>query len=657
MCLTPDFHVLKMNAIATHWFTESGQLALLESSGLGTFFSLAAMDQLLQHPELNNNEPQASNAVKPVPLVHLTLPGATEDTRATEHSGAPSATPKTLEMRLQRVPPDGATKENAPDTVLLLGVIRDVSSRVGVERALDAARLSAEEASAAKTDILYSVSHDIRTPLNGALGFLDLLRKTELDTQQLDYVNTVDKSTRSMMSIIEQLLDVARIEAGYLDFDATATDIDKLLQECVQLHQPEADAKKLSLSYRDSGDTAGMLVNVDAARLIQVVNNLLTNAIKFTIDGDIVVQMQMQPGDNNTQRVSISVADTGIGIYPDEMERLFDAYERSQRALTRRAGGVGLGLAISRRIVEGLGGTIEVESTPNVGSTFYVTLELPIPLHTDVATSSASADKPFRASKVIDNPKVLAVDDSDINLSYLVATLSHHDVEVSSALGGQQAIEAVTANPHDLIMLDIHMPAINGFDVLRKIDELYGETRPPVIALTADASNELKSDVDHAGFNDRLFKPVSEQDLLDLLHRFTGLEITPTRKQQQSKPATSTIDRNFGVQMAGNNEKLWHQNLSLFSTQLKEMLTDLSTNTEQSDRDFVAQVSHKIAGTASYLGAAVLTTQAKAVNDCARDPSRADLDAQVRKLVQVSQNFLLLASDILNSPKTPAHHD
>lgn len=662
LCLDADLNVLKMNQIATQWFRESGQLADLEERGLSAFLSSVAVERLMQVLKTDSLSDSGSTIDELSPLVHLSLPtlkttvevesfGATDSKPGSAADNDPDAVaPKTLEMRLQRLALADST-DNGGDAqnYLLLGIARDVSGRVSIERALDAARRSAEEASAAKTDILYSVSHDIRTPLNGALGFLELLRKTELDEQQHDFINTVERSTRSMMSIIDQLLDVARIEAGYLDFNATATDVDELLKNCIQLHQTQADAKNLSLSYRGNSNDSSTLVQVDSARLVQVVNNLITNAIKFTVDGDIDVRLKTESIEAHSLHVEITVSDTGIGIYADEMERLFDAYERSQRALTRRAGGVGLGLAISRRLVKGLGGTIGVESTPNVGSTFTVTLDLPLPLKTTTPSPEAKIDDYFRGPISNKRPRVLAVDDSDINLSYLVAMLSHHGIEVTSALGGQQAIDAVRDDPHDLIVLDIHMPTINGFDVLHKIDEFYGRARPPVVALTADASSELKNDIDHAGFDGKLFKPVSEQDFLDLLRRFTGLEISAVRGESTTKPTTSMIDRAFGVNMAGDNEQLWQQNLALFATQIKEMIGSLQAYANGSDREFVAQVSHRIAGTASYLGVAALTRQARKVNDCARDPQQPDLEPQVRRLVEVSQKFLSLADDILSS--------
>lgn len=654
LCLDQQLQVVKLNRTAKDWFVSSNQFPRLQEHGLSCFLPSIAADRLLKSFGAADVADQAPVVAIESTLIHVTLAdvdqsnsrpdGDLTDIEIEEESGSNA---RTLELRLQRIDTKVRDAADHQDNFLVLGIARDVTSRIGIERALDGARRAAEQASAAKTDILYSVSHDIRTPLNGALGFLELLRKTKLDSQQLEYVRTVDRSTRSLMDIIDQLLDMARIEAGYLDFEPTSTDVDKLLIQCVELHQLQARAKQLNLTYKRHGTKTDCQVQVDSARLAQVVNNLITNAIKFTGEGSVSVDMSATTKDRHTRHIEIKVTDTGIGIYPDEMEKLFDAYQRSQRAQTRRAGGVGLGLAISRRLVSGLGGNIDVQSQPNQGSVFKVSIDLPVPL--EYSPPAQPVRRPQSRGEVSSSrrPKILVVDDNDINLSYIVTMLGHHDVEVIAAGGGEQAINELKETRPDLVILDIHMPVANGFDVFYKINEIYGSTRPPVIALTADASKELRADIDYAGFDDQLFKPASEHDFLNILQQFTGLQISQTLSDPPEHEPMSVIDRTFGIHMAGDNEQLWLQNLALFSDQLRDIVSSLDQTELEFSQSFVADISHRIAGTASYLGAGELTRQARFVQDCSRDPDHTNLSAEVRQLVSVSETFLQTASELV----------
>lgn|GEM_PF-3245721 len=656
--LDRELKVLALNSIATGWFRTTGQLGELKSEGLGIFLSDASLRKLRRH--FSHGLPEEPNDC---PLVQLRVPSSVSD--AGNSANRARNDDLTLEIRLQRIDHDDGNGYG------LLGVARDVTGRVSVERALDAARQAAEETSAAKTDILYSVSHDIRTPVNGALGFIELLRKTDLANTQLEYVDTVERSIRSMIEIIDQLLEMARIESGYLDFHPTPVHITELLQNCIQLHQLDADAKSLKLTFRNETNEADAFVQVDAARFNQIINNLLTNAIKFTKTGGIEVRLNISANTRNSRKVEIRVIDTGIGIYPDELERLFKAYEKSQRAVTRRAGGIGLGLAISRRLAEGMGGHIAVESKPNEGSTFKVSLPLLIPvdniaqtIYTDNGASgngpptdrtTAYGNTRSNPTAGVGSPLVLAVDDSDINLTYVTTLLQLHDVRVLSAISGQRAIDLLDQHKPDLILLDIHMPAINGFDVFEACVQRYGKRRPPVVALTADASRELTSDIKHAGFDEVIFKPATEQDFLGVLRRHVGLDIrtAPASSVPADEPgAKSDIDTAFGISMAGGNESLWQQNMAMFSDQLKDMIQSLEQPDIESDRIRVSDISHRIAGTASYLGAGELTHQARKVQDFARRPTDQPLKQPIEELIHVSRNFLSTADTIVRKRST-----
>jgi PAS domain S-box-containing protein len=387
----------------------------------------------------------------------------------------------------------------------IVDVVRDISARKEAETALVQARQEAEAASRTKSEFLANMSHELRTPLTSILGFSHLIGRggglSEADRSHLDLIRSAGET---LLAVVNDILDFSKIEAGALQLTTETFPVAELGRGVVALLGAQADAKDLRLTC----DTPeGIYLSGDAARLRQVLLNLVSNAVKFTERGEVAVNLNVEP-DGDRAWLSVEVRDTGVGLDPAQIDRMFDRFTQADGSVSRRYGGTGLGLSISRRLVEMMGGEIGAESDGRTGSTFRFRVPLSAvesPAETRAPQSPAAPDRRLR---------VLLAEDNAANRALIAALTAQLDIELHMVENGAQAVSAIQSEDYDLVLMDMQMPVMDGPSASRAIRGLSGPaSRTPIVALTANVLPEQIEQCRASGMEGHVAKPVDPRTL------------------------------------------------------------------------------------------------------------------------------------------------
>lgn len=362
-----------------------------------------------------------------------------------------------------------------------------------------AQRQSAKAASQAKSDFLANISHEVRAPLNGVVGMTTLALKTPVTPLQREYLQTASSSAECVLNLVNDLLDLSQVETGAFQLDPVEVSLEDLFRNTIRWFQEKAGEKSVDLRLEWS-NTLPALVRVDPLRVKQVLTNLVSNAVKFTHDGEIVVRVEQ----TTDHLIRVSVQDTGIGILAEQLDRIFDPFQQAGGHIARSYGGTGLGLAICKQIVELLGGEIEVVSQPDKGSIFTFSFLAP------EIKVSAQASQENRLG-------VLVVDDGPINRKLAKSILDGFGYGVQTAIDGVQALEILQRDTFDLVLLDLQMPEVDGFEVARTMRNRGDHT--PIIAMTGSALSQDQKKCRTAGMNEHICKPIDERRLKAAIRR------------------------------------------------------------------------------------------------------------------------------------------
>ncbi len=528
---------------------------------------------------------------------------------------------------------------------------------------LKQAQEAALAASRAKTQFLSHMSHEIRTPMNAILGMLALLRGTPLDGRQGDYVGKAERAARSLLGILNDILDLSKIEAGKLQLDPVPFRFDVLLQDLQSILAGAAGGKPVQLRFDLDPQVPAVLVG-DDMRLRQVLVNLGGNAVKFTPAGEVAVSVRLAGASAGQVRVAIEVRDTGIGIAADDQHRIFDDFSQANAATTRAYGGTGLGLGICRRLVAMMGGELALESAPGQGSRFHFELELPVARADDLPglprIPAAPQPAPGGAAQPLAGLRLLVVEDNPVNQQVAQELLTGQGAEVVLAGDGAEGVRLFAqARPRfDAVLMDLQMPVLDGYGATREIRVGLGDRDTPIVAMTANAMADDRERCLEAGMDDHLPKPFDLAELVAVLARHVrrppagaGAAVPaqdpaatpPAATAARAAPGEAWWDRETALARLGGDAGLLARMLPVYSANLRKLGTQLlAVRGSPPGAPEPARLFHTLKGTGATMGADLLAARAAAAERDLRQDPRADA-AALAVPVSLALNATLLA--------------
>jgi CheY-like chemotaxis protein len=449
---------------------------------------------------------------------------------------------------------------------------------------MEATRLS-QALARTKENFLASMSHEIRTPMNAILGMSTQLSKTTLTGQQQFYLDTIHSAADNLLVVINDILDLSKIEAGKLSLENIGFRIGPAVHRAMVVLSHKAEEKGLLFTNSLLDASIHSVLVGDPYRLNQILLNLISNAIKFTDKGSVDLRVFLEKDESSSQLVCFEVTDTGIGMDEDFMKNLFDKFSQEFDSTTRKYGGTGLGMSICKELIDLMGGSIAVSSAKGSGT--IVSFRIPL-------VKGTEADLPVQEAAVIHadllrGKKILVTDDNDMNRLVASTVLRSHGAEVVEAASGYEAVECLSARHIDVVLMDIQMPGISGLEATRLIRE--NGIGVPIIAMTANAFKGESEKCINAGMNDYLPKPFREQDLITVLCRWL---VAGSPGAGIAKPYKRKYDLSLLREISRGNESFVSKMVQLFCQQAPEMVQQMKAAFQQGDMSDIEALAHKL---------------------------------------------------------------
>jgi PAS domain S-box-containing protein len=480
---------------------------------------------------------------------------------------------------------------------------RDITERKRNEQALhetnaalESAKLAAEKANLAKSDFLSSMSHELRTPMNSILGMAEVLSETELTPDQRRYLETFQRAGSNLLAIINDILDLSKVESGHANLETIPFDLHEVIERAVELIRLKADEKGIEVTSEMAAATPRYLKG-DPTRLRQIILNLLGNSLKFTEKGHLTVRIKVETQSEDAATLRFAIEDTGIGIPADKLNKIFESFSQADDSTTRHYGGTGLGLSISKKFVELMGGRIWAESIIGQGSTFFFTAGFPI------AAMTQDVPSPSVQQKKLQPCRILLADDSDDNRFLISAYLRDSPVSLDFAENGEVALQKLTSTEYDLVLMDVHMPVLDGFAATRKFREYerQHDRQPlPILALTADAFEDSVDRSLSSGCSAHLTKPIRRSTLLDAIAKY-------------AKPSRNTD------QVAVQIDLSISEIVPNFLANIRENLAAIVRAVEAGELQTARTVGHNMKGTGTAYGFPLITDLGAQIEQAATD--------------------------------------
>ncbi len=461
----------------------------------------------------------------------------------------------------------------------------DIHEQKELEKQLILSREQAERLAKTKETFLANMSHEIRTPMNALIGMSNQLAKTTLSSDQQFCLNTIQTAAENLLVIINDILDLTKIEAGKLNLESIGFDLYKVIMNSSQVFQHKAEEKGLTLVNSSfSADISPILIG-DPYRINQILLNLLSNAIKFTEQGSVTVRVMLLEDKEQSQIIQISVSDTGVGMDPGYLDKLFEKFTQEYESISRKYGGTGLGMSICKDLVELMHGHIQVDSTKGKGTTVAFTVDFPKGTAADLPQKLRLEGSPA----ILKDKVILVVDDNDLNRLVAERVLLSYGCIILQAENGLEALNIIQGQVVDLVLMDVQMPKMNGYEATQRIRKDYNLDLP-IIALTANAIKGENEKCFSAGMNDYVAKPFVEHEFIATIIRWLNRQENTEVKKQT--PVTYDLTKLRDI--SAGDDDFMHKMLNIFLLQADETIRLLGEALQDEDQDAIQRLAHKI---------------------------------------------------------------
>ena len=491
----------------------------------------------------------------------------------------------------------------------IMGIANDITEFRTSEKELKQHLDEANELRQAKEQFLANMSHEIRTPIHGIMSLSNLLLKSQLNPEQLTYLNAIKKSADNLLVIINDILDISKMDAEKMTFESTVFSVQEITGTCWELFRGKAEEKGITL-IKTIDECLPEYIKGDPTRLSQIINNLVNNAIKFTHEGNVEISVRLTETNEKCSMITFCVKDTGIGIAQNKLSTIFDMFTQAGDDITRKYGGTGLGLSIARKLVELQGGIIKVESTLGVGTKFCFSIPFDNPDPAELEALHRQSEEP--ESKIDTNLRILVVEDNDINRLVINRIMKDWGVKIINAVNGLDALEKIKEHDIDVVLLDIEMPEMNGYQCIREIRQSLPAPKNaiPVMAMTAHANVKERDKCINLGMNDYISKPFDPLDLKQKIAALSRKDLTQEavvldmEKAEEVEPALIPKLTNLAYlkELSDGNESFFTDFISLFLKNTPESMHELGNAITAKQWDRVRQAAHKMKPSFNYLG-------------------------------------------------------
>ncbi|MEJ8802245.1 PAS domain S-box protein [Pontibacter sp. H249] len=540
------------------------------------------------------------------------------------------------------------------NAIAMEGVARDVSELKRTQKELLTAKEEAENLLKVKTQFLANMSHELRTPMNGIIGMIDLLSQVNIDPEQSEYIDTLRKSSDALLAILNDILDLSKIQAGKLAVSESSVDLHETVGKIHSLFANRAQQKDLTFTYTIADKTPRYIVT-DETRLLQILSNLTSNAIKFTNSGDVSITVESEWQQSDKYKLKVKVKDSGIGITPENQALLFTDFTQLDNSSTKTFGGTGLGLAISKQLTHLLGGDIGVESIPGDGSVFWFYVIIRKATEAEIKDHLSRQQLQDVEQKALDyKPMVLLVDDNQINQKVAQKQLERLGCETDIASNGYEAIELATSKSYHIIFMDIQMPQMDGVTATKHIKEQLGSNCPPIVAMTAYSMKDDAEKFMNQGMDDYVSKPVKSSDLYATINKWqkeSNILGSIAQEATIEEAATATIpiiDSEVVEQLKQiGGEDFTKQLYSEFEQEAAELLEEAKKELQAQQYKSILSTLHQLKGTGFTLGINPLAELAKQLEHEIKHDKFDTVDDMFAQLLEQYENYCKAYKEII----------